>query len=111
MQFIPDGTADDWRAFNELHRRTTSPENAARFMEAFAQVDVTGLCTQVRAPTLILHARGDLRVPFESAREMASLIPGSRLVPLDSRNHILRADEPAWPRFLGEVDAFLGDAA
>ncbi len=109
MQFIPDGSAEDWRAFNDLHRRTTSPENAARFMEAFGRVNVTGLCARVRAPTLIMHARGDLRVPFESARELASLIPGSRLVPLDSRNHILRADEPAWPRFLEELDAFLGD--
>ncbi len=109
MQFIPDGSAEDWQAFNDLHRRTTSPQNAARFMEAFGRVDVSGLCGRVRAPTLIMHARGDLRVPFESARELASLIPGSRLVPLDSRNHILRADEPAWPRFLDEVDAFLGD--
>ncbi len=110
MQFIPDGTQEDWRAFNELHRRTTSADNAARFMEAFGRVDVRDLCPRVRVPTLILHARGDLRVPFEAARELAGLIPDSRLVPLDSRNHILRADEPAWPRFLEEVDAFLGDA-
>jgi DNA-binding winged helix-turn-helix (wHTH) protein/pimeloyl-ACP methyl ester carboxylesterase len=109
MQFIPDGSAEDWRAFNDLHRRTTSPESAARFMEAFGRTDVTALCARVRTPTLIVHARGDLRVPFDAARELASLIPGSRLVPLDSRNHILRADEPAWPRFLEEVDAFLGD--
>ena len=31
------------------------------------------------------------------------LIPGARLVPLDSRNHILLADEPAWPVFVDEV--------
>lgn len=111
MQFIPDGTVEDWRAFNDLHRRTTSPENAARFMEEFGRTDVTALCAEVRVPTLIIHARGDLRVPFDAARELASLIPDSRLVPLDSRNHILRADEPAWPRFLDEVDAFLGDGA
>lgn len=111
MQFIPDGSPEDWRAFNDLHLRTTSPENAARLMEAFGRTDVTELCARVRVPTLIVHARGDLRVPFDAARELASLIPGSRLVPLDSRNHILRADEPAWPRFLDEVDAFLGDGA
>lgn len=109
MQFIPDGTAEDWRAFNELHRVTTSPENAARFLEVSGALDVTALCARVTVPTLILHARGDVRVPFESARELAALVPGSRLVPLDSRNHILRADEPAWPRFLAEVDAFLAD--
>ena len=111
MQFIPDGTAEDWQAFNDLHRRTTSPENAARLMEAFGRTDVTELCARVRVPTLIIHARGDLRVPFDAARELASLIPDGRLVPLDSRNHILRADEPAWPRFLDEVNAFLGSTA
>lgn len=111
MQFIPDGTVEDWRAFNELHRRTTSAANAARFMEVFGTVDVTDVCARVRAPTLILHARGDLRVPFDASRELASLVPGSRLVPLDSRNHILRADEAAWQRFLAEVDAFLAAGA
>ncbi len=26
---------------------------------------------------------------------------------LDSRNHLLRPDEPAWEQFLAEVDAYL----
>ena len=32
--FLPDGTREQWDAFNELQRRTTSPENAARFMDS-----------------------------------------------------------------------------
>ncbi len=38
---------------------------------------------------------------------LASLIPGARLVPLSSRNHLLRADEPAWTQLLTEIDSFL----
>ena len=38
---------------------------------------------------------------------MSSLIPGARLVPLQSRNHILLADEPAWGVFIDEVEPFL----
>ena len=38
---------------------------------------------------------------------IASLIPDSRFVALDSSNHILLGDEPAWPIFLAEVEAFL----
>ena len=38
---------------------------------------------------------------------MATLIPHSRLVTLPSRNHILTANEPAWPLFLGELDRFI----
>ena len=106
-QFLPDGSREQWAAFNELQRRTISPENAVRFLETFATIDVVELAAQVRCPTLILHARHDLRVPLASARELAALIPNSRLVPLDSRNHILVEDEPAWPVFLDEVSRFL----
>jgi hypothetical protein len=35
------------------------------------------------------------------------LIPDSRFVALDSSNHILLEDEPAWAVFLAEVEAFL----
>jgi len=61
----------------------------------------------VRCPALILQSRGDLRVPESQARELAALIPDSRLVLLDSRNHILLQDEPAWPVFVAEMQRFL----
>jgi pimeloyl-ACP methyl ester carboxylesterase/DNA-binding winged helix-turn-helix (wHTH) protein len=108
-QFLPDGTREQWDAFTELQYRTTSAANAARFLEAFGRLDVTDVAIEVRCPTLLLHARDELRVPFAAARELAALVPGSRLVPLDSRNHILTADEPAWPIFLRELHAFLAE--
>ena len=59
-------------------------------------------------PTLILHARGDLRRPVRPRLvELGTLIRGSRVVPRDSANHLLRADEPAWAQLLAEIDAFL----
>ena len=88
-QFLPDGTRDQWEEFNEQLRRTTSAHNAVRFLETFSRIDVTGIAPEVRCPTLILHARDDRRQPLSGARELAALIPGSRLVPLQSRNHIL----------------------
>ena len=105
--FIPDATLELWESFAELLRRTTSATNAARLLEAWGQMDVTEEARRVVAPTLVLHARDELRVPLEQARQLASLIPGARFIPLDSRNHLLRADEPAWEEFLREVDAFL----
>ena len=107
MQFIPDGTRELWDAFNELQRETCSPENAARVLQASALIDVTDLAPRVQAPTLVLHARDDRRPPFAQGRLIASLIPDSRFVALDSSNHILLGDEPAWARFLTEVEAFL----
>ena len=49
-----------------------------------------------------------MRVPQSQARELAALIPDSRLVLLNSRSHILTESEPAWPVFLDEVERFLG---
>jgi len=105
--FIPEGTPEQMRWFNELERLTTSPEHAARTIAAFGQLDVSDLAAQVACPTLVLHARGDARVPFEEGRRVAALIPGARFVPLDSRNHVLLAHEPAFRDGFDETHAFL----
>jgi len=105
--FIPDAPPELWEAFAELLRRTASAENAARLMESWGTIDVSDAARQVQAPTLVMHARDEVRVPAEESLRIASLIPGARFVPLDSRNHLLRPDEPAWDTFLAELDAFL----
>ena len=111
-QFIPGGTREQHQWFNELERISTSPGNAARFMRAFADIDVTALLPQVRCPTLILHSRDDVRVPIAESRLMAERIANARLVPIDSGNHLLLEDAPGWSVWLREVRTFLGvDAA
>lgn len=105
---IPDGTEAQRRWLNELARITTTTENAVAIERAYYHVDVTDLARRVTAPTLVLHSRGDFSVPFEEGRLLAALIPDARLVPLDSRNHVLLAGERAWDRFLAETRAFLG---
>ena len=84
------------------------PADAARNLVANGDVDVTSLLPQVRVPTLVMHARHDARVPFESGRRMAAGIPGARFVPLESQNHVILPNEPAFDRFLEEVRSFLG---
>ncbi|WP_373379991.1 alpha/beta fold hydrolase [Cupriavidus nantongensis] len=109
-QFIPGGTAEQHAWFNELERVSTSPLNAARFMRVFNDIDVVALLPRVSCPTLVLHAVRDARVPFDEGRLIASEIPGARFVPLESGNHLLLEDEPAWRRWLDEVRAFLPSA-
>jgi pimeloyl-ACP methyl ester carboxylesterase/DNA-binding winged helix-turn-helix (wHTH) protein len=108
-QFLPDGTRADWEAFDHLQRRTTSSDNAVRFLDEFARIDVRDLAEQVSCPTLILHARDDHRVPLRYGEELAAIIPDSRLVALDSNNHLLTETEPAWQVFRDEVAAFLAE--
>ncbi len=105
--FVPEATQEQMRWFNDLQRATASPANALRLHDTFGQIQVEPLLPQVRAPTLVLHSRDDGVVPFEESRRLACAIPGARFVPLEGRNHILLEDEPAWPRFLAEVRAFL----
>lgn len=104
--FMPDAP-ELWPSFAELNRRTTSTENALRIYDACAQMDVTEAAVALDVPTLILHGRGDSRIPFSQGRELASLIRDSRLVPLPTRNHLMRPEEPAWEAFLRELDEFL----
>jgi pimeloyl-ACP methyl ester carboxylesterase len=108
-QFLPDGTRADWEEFDHLQRRTTSPDNAVRFLEEFARIDVRDLAERVACPTLILHSRDDHRVPVRYGEELAALIPDSRLVSLASNNHLLTETEPAWQVFRDELATFLAD--
>ena len=107
LQFMPEGTREQWAAFDELQRRTATPANAARIMAATADLDVASLAPRVQAPTLVIHSRDDRRAPLAEGRSLATLIPDSRLVVLDSVNHILLRDEPAWARFVVELNSFL----
>ena len=54
---------------------------------------------QITAPTLVMHARDDARVPFDQGRRLAAGIPGARFVSLPSGNHLILEDEPAFPDF------------
>lgn len=106
-QFIPGGSPEQHQWFNELERISTSPRNAGQFMRVFHAIDVVALLPQVTCPTLVLHGVHDARVPFEEGRLIATHIPGARFVSLETHNHVLLEDEPAWQRWVEEFRAFL----
>jgi len=108
--FVPEGTPEQHQWFNDL-AKTMPMETALRVRQTTDVIDVRREAGHVRAPALVLHARGDGMIPFEIGRQLAALIPGARFVPLESRNHVLLETEPAWARFLDEVRAFLGSDA
>jgi len=109
--FIPAATEDQVRWFDDLQRMSTSTENAARMWVERAQVNVAPLLAQVRVPTLVFHAVDDQAIGFGAGRRVARGIPNARFVPLESDNHILLRDEPAWDRFVEEVRDFLAHDA
>lgn len=108
---LPDGTPEQFRSFNEQIRRNIAPRDAARIIETLWRTDLTTLAPCLRCPTLVLHSRGDARVPFEQGRRLAQLIPQARFVPLESRNHMVRESEPAWAQFIAALDDFIPEPA
>jgi pimeloyl-ACP methyl ester carboxylesterase/DNA-binding CsgD family transcriptional regulator len=106
-RYIPDATEQQMRWFDDLQRMSTSPDNAVASRIARQEVDIHDELHRITAPTLVLQAVGDRATPFDNAVSVCSRIPGARLIALDSRNHILLADEPAWSVFIDEVSAFL----
>jgi pimeloyl-ACP methyl ester carboxylesterase/DNA-binding CsgD family transcriptional regulator len=107
-QFAPGASAEQLAWFNELCRRTTTPEIATRLLAARAELNVTELLPQVQVPTLVLHARHDEIVPFAAGKQLAAEIANAEFIPLESRNHILLAAEPAWGHFKDAVLEFTG---
>ena len=85
---MPNGSEIDRRFFNEMMQIAETPEDASAFMEAGNHIDVSALAPQIKAPTLIIHVRGDEVIPFVSGTYLASIIPGARLVPIEGIDHI-----------------------
>jgi DNA-binding SARP family transcriptional activator/pimeloyl-ACP methyl ester carboxylesterase len=106
--FMPDATPEQMGWFNDLQRVSASADTALRITEATSEWDVSPLLATLRVPTLVLNATGDAMVPFEEGPRFASGIPDARFVALESRNHLLLDDEPAFARFLTEVRDLLG---
>ena len=105
--FIPYATVEQARSINELMQLGTTPQIAASRLRIFHRHDLRVDATRIACPTLVLHSRDDARIPFDEGRALATLIPGARFVPLESRNHWLVENEPAWKQFAAELDDFL----
>ena len=109
-RFMPDAGLDAIHAFNDMMPLTASAQTAVRIHRANVSIDVRAEAARVKCPTLVLHARGDLSIPFEEGRLIASLIPGARFVSLESRNHLMPQSDPAWRDCLAAMDDFYPSA-
>jgi pimeloyl-ACP methyl ester carboxylesterase len=107
---MPNATKEQADAFNELQRLSASSEVAVRYLETVADLDVREYLPHVKAPTLVMHVRGDRRIPIDLSRELAANIPGARVVVLPGMNHILLEQDPCLPRFFDEFNSFLEEA-
>jgi DNA-binding NarL/FixJ family response regulator len=104
---IPDGTEEQMRWIDDLERVAVDTDTALLARSQRQRTDSRARMAELDLPTLVLHSRGDRAQPYKRGRDLAAGIRGARLVALESKNHIVLADEPAWPVFLREVTEFL----
>lgn len=104
---IPGATEEQMRWLDELQRVSVSATTAYLSRKQRMVSSADELLPQLTAPTLVLHSLRDQMNDFHYGRHLASSIAGARLVPLDSDNHILLEDEPAWAVFVQELQEFL----
>lgn len=107
MLYFPGAPTEELKALAQLQRMAMSAETAVKLRLACDDIDVKDLLSKVSAPTLVLHSTHDNAVPCEEGRRLAAAIPNARFVALESENHVPTPEEPAWPRFIAEIDAFL----
>ncbi|MBL8376261.1 MAG: alpha/beta fold hydrolase [Burkholderiales bacterium] len=104
MPTAPTGVLD---AYDELHRHSVSGPMAARYMQAFFELDARADATQVRCPTLVMHVADDSLILQREGELVASLVPGARWVSVPGRNHLPLATDPGWPTIEREISQFL----
>jgi DNA-binding CsgD family transcriptional regulator len=96
--WVPGTNQPTRAAFAALQRASASAEEAARALEDVYRTDVRRDAALVRAPTLVLHRRGDRAIRVELGRDLAARVPGARVTLLPGDLH------PPW---LGDQAAVL----
>jgi pimeloyl-ACP methyl ester carboxylesterase/DNA-binding CsgD family transcriptional regulator len=104
---IPGATEEQMSWLDELQRVAVTGETAYEARTQRLLADATDDLPRLRMPALVVHSVEDRMNDFECARTLAALLPDARLVPLESRNHIVLEDEPAWPVLVDEVERFM----
>ncbi len=86
--FLGDASSDERERFVQRQRESADAETAAALLELTYDLDARAELERVRAPTLIVHRRGDRAVPYACGRELASSIAGATLVSFDGTAHL-----------------------
>ena len=86
--FAPHASGDEIARLSAHKRRSADADVAATFLELDLVSDLRDVLPHVTSPALVLHRRGDRAVPIARGRELASLLPNARFVPLGGDSHL-----------------------
>ena len=91
--FDPHASGDEIAAYTSMQRAAATAEAAAIFLDLDLNADLRDVLPNVVVPALVLHRRGDRTVPIGRGRELASLLPNARFVPLSGDAHLPWRDD------------------
>jgi class 3 adenylate cyclase len=86
--------------FARLQRASVRPGAVGHYFRQSMVSNVRDVVPAIKAPTLLLHRTDDQVVPIEFGRELATLIPGAKLVELRGADHLV---------FVGDTDALVDE--
>jgi pimeloyl-ACP methyl ester carboxylesterase/DNA-binding CsgD family transcriptional regulator len=85
--FLGEAKSGEQERLARYQRAAASPETAARLLELLYRNDVRTELPRVTVPTLVVHRRRDRAIPYSLGRELAAVIPGATLIPLEGSAH------------------------
>jgi DNA-binding SARP family transcriptional activator len=91
--YRPGAGPDGAQHLASVLRESADPETAAAYLSAVYDADVTALLSEVHAPALVLHYRGDRVIPFRGGQQLAEGLPDARFQPLDGDYHLPDASD------------------
>src|SRR6478735_12831198 len=90
---VPRASGVEIAAFSRYMRLAADADVAASSLEDDLTTDARDVLPHVTTPALVLHRRGDRAVPIGRGRELASLLPNARFVPLAGDSHLPWRDD------------------
>ncbi len=103
----PSADEDSKRALATSIRQSASPGAVAALNRMNMEIDVRGVLSAIRVPTLVLNRSGDDPCITGGSRYLAEHIPGARHVELPGSDHAIAAGDPE--PVLREIEPFLAE--
>ena len=106
-ELAPSMAHDDGfrRRLSTLLRLSASPGAALALARMNTEIDVRGILSAIRVPTLIMHRTGDRDANIEEGRYIAARIPGAKFLELPGPDHLPWVGDQA--EVVDEIEEFL----
>jgi class 3 adenylate cyclase/pimeloyl-ACP methyl ester carboxylesterase len=97
------------RWWGRFERLGASPAAASALMRMNSQIDISGIVSTIRVPTLVIHRIEDVTINVEGGRYLAEHIPGARYIELPGKDHIPFVGDNAF-EIVDAIEEFLTGA-